>query len=76
MPADIARYPQYPSRPRSSAVRAEPGDRVAPVFGVRPTDPATLAPVVMTIVAVAIAARWLPAWRASRLDPNAVLRSD
>jgi ABC-type antimicrobial peptide transport system permease subunit len=43
---------------------------------VRPTDPATLAPVVMTIVAVAIAARWLPAWRASRLDPNAVLRSD
>ena len=46
------------------------------LFGVRPTDPTTLALVVMTIVAVAIAACWLPAWRASRLDPNAVLRSD
>ena len=32
--------------------------------------------IVMTIVAVAIAACWLPAWRASRLDPNTVLRSD
>jgi putative ABC transport system permease protein len=46
------------------------------LFGVRPTDPTTLALVVMTIVAVAIGACWLPAWRASRLDPNAVLRSD
>jgi putative ABC transport system permease protein len=46
------------------------------LFGVRPTDPTTLALVVTTIVAVAMAACWLPAWRASRLDPNAVLRSD
>jgi putative ABC transport system permease protein len=46
------------------------------LFGVRPTDPTTLALVVMTILAVAIAACWLPAWRASRLDPNAVLRTD
>jgi predicted permease len=46
------------------------------LFGVRPTDPATLALVVMTIVAVAAVACWLPAWRASRLDPNAVLRDD
>ena len=46
------------------------------LFGVRPTDPATLALVVTTIVVVAMAACWLPAWRASRLDPNAVLRSD
>ena len=46
------------------------------LFGVRPTDPTTLALVVMTIVVVAIAACWLPAWRASRLDPNAVLRND
>jgi predicted permease len=46
------------------------------LFGVRPTDPATLALVVMTIVVVAMAACWLPAWRASRLDPNAVLRND
>jgi ABC-type antimicrobial peptide transport system permease subunit len=46
------------------------------LFGVRPSDPATLAMVVATIVAVAAAACWLPAWRASRLDPSAVLRSD
>ena len=46
------------------------------LFGVRPTDPTTLALVVMTIVAVAIAACWLPAWRASRVDPNVVLRND
>jgi putative ABC transport system permease protein len=46
------------------------------LFGVRPTDPTTLALVVTTIVAVAAVACWLPAWRASRLDPNVVLRSD
>ena len=46
------------------------------LFGVRPTDPTTLSVVVMTIVAVAVGACWLPAWRASRLDPNVVLRSE
>jgi putative ABC transport system permease protein len=46
------------------------------LFGVRPTDPMTLSLVVTTIVVVALVACWLPAWRASRLDPNAVLRSD
>ena len=46
------------------------------LFGVRPTDPTTFVVVVTTIVAVAMAACWLPAWRASRLDPNIVLRTD
>ena len=46
------------------------------LFGVRPTDPATLAGVIMTIILVAAAACWLPAWRASRLDPNVVLKAD
>jgi predicted permease len=46
------------------------------LFGVRPADPATLGLVVTTIVGVAAAACWLPAWRASRLDPNVVLRSE
>jgi predicted permease len=46
------------------------------LFGVRPTDPTTLAAVIMTITLLAAAACWLPAWRASRLDPNVVLRAD
>jgi predicted permease len=44
------------------------------LFGVEPTDPATLFAVVVTIMPVAAFACWLPAWRASRLDPNVVLR--
>jgi ABC-type antimicrobial peptide transport system permease subunit len=46
------------------------------LFGVQPTDPGTLATVTMTIALVAAVACWLPAWRASRLDPNVVLRTD
>jgi putative ABC transport system permease protein len=46
------------------------------LFGVRPADPATLGAVVMMVAGVAAVACWLPAWRASRLDPNAVLRAD
>jgi predicted permease len=46
------------------------------LFGVQPTDPMTMAGVVATITLVAAVACWLPAWRASRLDPNVVLRQD
>jgi predicted permease len=46
------------------------------LFGVQPNDPMTIAGVVATITAVAAIACWLPAWRASRLDPNIVLRQD
>jgi predicted permease len=46
------------------------------LFGVTPTDPTTLAAVIVTITLVATAACWLPAWRASRLDPNVVLKAD
>src|SRR5215468_10962459 len=44
------------------------------LFGVLPTDTVTIASVIATITAVAVVASWLPAWRASRLDPNVVLR--
>src|SRR5499426_4152977 len=44
------------------------------LFGVQPTDTVTIAFVIATITAVAVVASWLPAWRASRLDPNIVLR--
>jgi ABC-type antimicrobial peptide transport system permease subunit len=46
------------------------------LFGVRPTDTLTIAFVIATITVVAVVASWLPAWRASRLDPNAVLRDE
>jgi ABC-type antimicrobial peptide transport system permease subunit len=46
------------------------------LFGVQPTDPTTLAAVIMTITLVAAGACWLPAWRASRFDPSVVLRTD
>ncbi len=46
------------------------------LFGVHPTDTTTIALVIATITVVAVAASWLPAWRASRLDPNIVLRDE
>jgi ABC-type antimicrobial peptide transport system permease subunit len=46
------------------------------LFGVQPTDATTLVAVSETIVLVAAIACGLPAGRASRLDPNVVLRDD
>lgn len=46
------------------------------LFAVQPTDTVTIAFVIATITAVAVIASWLPAWRASRLDPSVVLRDD
>jgi predicted permease len=45
------------------------------LFGVRPTDVLTVAGVAATMIIVAGVACLLPAWRASRLDPIAVLRA-
>jgi putative ABC transport system permease protein len=46
------------------------------LFGVQPSDAVTMAGVIATISTVAAVACWLPGWRASRLDPNVVLKAD
>jgi ABC-type antimicrobial peptide transport system permease subunit len=46
------------------------------LFDVQPTDLTTMAAVMATIVVVAMVACWLPAWRASRLDPIVALRDE
>lgn len=46
------------------------------LFGVSPADPATFVAVPLVFAAVALLASYLPARRASRLDPAEVLRSD
>ena len=44
------------------------------VYGLEPRDPTTLAAAVVVLTAVGAAAGWLPARRASRIDPARVLR--
>ena len=46
------------------------------LFGISPTDTTTIAVVVATMTLVTVAACWLPAWRASRLDPIVILRDE
>ena len=53
----------------SRLVRAE-------LFGVMPTDPFTLAAAAFAVAAVGLAAGYLPARRASRVDPLVALRSE
>jgi predicted permease len=44
------------------------------LFGLSPHDPATLALATVALASVACAAGYIPAWRASRLDPMKALR--
>jgi predicted permease len=44
------------------------------LYGLEPRDPTTLAGAALMLAAIGGAAGWLPAWRASRIDPAEVLR--
>jgi ABC-type antimicrobial peptide transport system permease subunit len=44
------------------------------LYGLQPRDPVTLIGAAIVLGAVGAAAGWLPAYRASRIDPSAVLR--
>ena len=44
------------------------------LFGVTPTDPVTLGAVTLVLVATAATAAYVPARRATRVDPVRVLR--
>jgi len=46
------------------------------VFGIAPRDPETFVIVAMTMLAAAIAAGWVPARRAARLEPLSALRTE
>jgi len=46
------------------------------LYGVRPNDPATIVASVAALAAVCAGAAWLPARRASRLDPMTALREE
>jgi ABC-type antimicrobial peptide transport system permease subunit len=46
------------------------------LYGVTPDDPTTLVMAGLVLVVVAVAAGWIPARRASRLDPARVLHAE
>jgi ABC-type antimicrobial peptide transport system permease subunit len=46
------------------------------LYGVRPSDPASLAIVITALIGIGVLAALVPAWRAARVDPVTALRAE
>src|SRR4029078_4983131 len=46
------------------------------LFGLHPNDPLTIAAAAVALTSVAFVASYVPAWRASRLEPTVALREE
>jgi ABC-type antimicrobial peptide transport system permease subunit len=46
------------------------------LFGMKPNDPLEVAAAIGILLAAALTAGYLPAWRASRIDPAVALRNE
>jgi putative ABC transport system permease protein len=53
------------------------GRFIAPLlFHISPKDPSVFAVVTLTLLGTAVLASVVPAWRATRVDPNVALRTE